>query len=344
MTLSDLITPFTRRLLFLIAIFHFIFIIAVSLPLRLIRTDEKRDVTAYYLLLERIKNHEPVYNYIPKNEPHKPMPIYHYPPFLSSVFALLPAMTFVRFAQVWTILLYIAFWIYAICLARITMGRLTFSGTLVAGLALSLCPGTHIALSLGQIDPILWALFGIALTVPAIKGAALMAVTLVKPWALWPLLRATGEGLRVVIGASFIAVGSLILGVLVRGADLFYAEWLTWFRDMLPSIGQGSWSDGNWSISFGVLRLVKLTGLWNYSGGLLPEWARIWLLFCGVFVPILTGFLLRRKSMLLQLSALGCSAVVFSPICWDTYLPVLLTVFSVLIRTCVKDNNRLETF
>jgi hypothetical protein len=333
--------PLYRRVLIFIAIFHFVAMLVYSLPVRLLRTDQNRDLIAYYLVIERIHNNEPIYINLSEKGPHKPThAFYLYPPILSSMLAMMPAMSFVTFAQVWTLLLYVAFWIYAMCLAKIAAGHVTFTGALVAGLALTFFPGTHTALSYGQVDPFLWALFGIALTVPAIKGAGLMAVTLVKPWGIWPLFWSLRDGWRVITSALIFAVGSIVLGVLVRGTDVFYAEWLTWFRDVLPLLGQGSWSAGNWSISFGVLRVIKGLGLWDYSGGLLPLWARLWLLFCGITVPILTGFFLRSKHIILQISVVGCSAVVFAPICWITYLPVLLTVLSLLVGRKMSSINK----
>jgi hypothetical protein len=338
-------SPLFRRVLLFIAIFHFVAILGYSLPVRLLRTDQNRDLIAYYLVIERIHNNESVYINLSEKGPHKQtFPIYIYPPVLSSILAMMPVMSFVIFAQYWTLLLYAAFWIYAICLAKIAAGRVTITGALVAGLALTFFPGTHMALSLGQADPFLWALFGLALTVPAIKGAGLMAVTLVKPWAMWPLLWSLRDGWRVITGALIVSVGSLVLGALVRGTDVFYAECLNWFRDVLPSLGQGSWSAGNWSISFGVLRVIKWLGLWDYSGGSLPLWARYWLLFCGIAVPILAGYILRRTHRILQISVVGCSAVVFAPICWITYLPVLLTVLSLMAgqKMSSNKNTRLE--
>jgi hypothetical protein len=35
--------------------------------------------------------------------------------------------------------------------------------------------------------------------------------------------------------------------------------------------------------------------------------------------------------MVLQLSAMGCAAVLFAPICWTSYLPLMLSLFAVLI-------------
>ena len=333
--------PLYRRVLLFVAIFHFVAILGYSLPVRLLRTDQNRDILAYYLVIERIHNNEPIYLNIPEKGPHKPTPsLYIYPPILSSMLAMMPVKSFVTFAQVWTLLLYVAFWIYAICLAKLAVGHVTVTGVLVAGLALTFFPGTHGALSLGQADPFLWALFGISLTVPAFKGAGLMAVTLVKPWAMWPLLWSLRGGWRVITGALIVSIGSLVLGVLVRGTDVFYAECLTWFIDVLPSLGQGSWSAWNWSISFGVLRVIKGLGLWEFTVWLLPFWARLWLLFCGITVPILAGFFLRRKQIILQISVVGCSAVVFSPICWTPYLPVLLTVLSLLAGQKMSSINK----
>lgn len=335
--------PIIRRIVLILAIFHFFLLFGYSLPKRLLRTDEARDVIAYYLVKERIHRNEPVYSHLPEMGPHKStFPIYIYPPVLSSMLAIIPVSKFETFASVWTFLLYVAFWIYAICLTQLAIGQVTVSGTLVAGLALTLFPGTHSALSLGKIDPFLWALFGMALTVPAFRGAGLMAVSLVKPWAVWPLIWAFKEGWRVLAYALMVAVGSVALGILVRGSTEFYMECLTWVRDVLPTLGQGTWSSGNWSISFGVLKVIKILGLWEYARGMLPLWARIWLLFCGIGVPILSGWLLRRHPMVLQLSVMGCAAVLFSPICWTSYLPILLTPLSLIFheifsKTCINE-------
>lgn len=327
-------SPLYRRALLFVAIFHFVAIFGYSLPVRLLRADQNRDLIVYYKVIERIHNNEPVYFNLSQKGPHNiatALPVYLNPPILSSILGMIPAMSFVTFARIWTLLLYVAFWIYAICLAKIAVRRVTLAGTLVAGLALTFFPGTHFALSLGNVDPFLWVLFGIALAVPTVKGAGLMAVTLVKPWAMWPFLWSLRDGWRVIAGALIVSVGSVALGVLVRGVDVFYAECLTWFRDVLPLLGQGSWSAGNWSISFGVLRAIRWLGLWDYSDGFLPLWARSWLLLCGIVVPMLAGFLLRKKPRILQLSIVGCSAVVFAPTCWINYLPVLLTVLAALV-------------
>ena len=324
-----------RRVLLLLAIPHFFLLMCYSLPKRFLRTDRNRDVLAYYLVSERIQKGEPVYRQLPEVGPHTPStPFYLYPPVLSSILAIMPPTTFVKFAQVWTVLLYAVFWIYAACLTRLAVGRVTLSGILIAGLVLTCFPGTHIALSYGQVDPFLWVLFGLALAVPALRGAGLMAIALVKPWAIWPLIWTFREGKRVWIGALLIAVGGAGVGMFVIGPTKFYTECYIWIRDVLPSVGQGTWSagsEGSWSLSFAVLRAIKALQLWVYQGGVLPFWARAWLTFSASAAPLLVGWLLRRRPMALQLSAMGCAAVLFAPICWTSYLPLLLSLFAVLI-------------
>lgn len=330
---SILSSPLFKRSLFFLAIFHLFAFFSYSLPTRLQRTDGERDLIANYQAMERTHNNASLYlTSVINGSKRLETLVYNYPPPLSSILGMLPAMSLARFSKIWTLVLCAAFWIYAICLTKIAIGRISLSGTLIAGLALTLFPGTHVALSSGQIDPILWALFGMALAIPKLKGACLMSITLVKPWALWPLLWAIKDRWKVVNGALIVALGSLVLGGFVRGVEVFYSEWLTWLRDVLPFLGQGSWATGNWSISFGVLRVLKQLGFWKYPDGVLPGWAQLWLFFCGIFVPILSGIFLRKRRMIIQLSIIGCIAIVFSPICWISYLPILLTPICLFLR------------
>ena len=60
-----------RRVLLLLAIFHFFLLMCYSLPKRFIRTDRNRDVIVYYLVSERIHKGEPVYWPLPEVGPLK---------------------------------------------------------------------------------------------------------------------------------------------------------------------------------------------------------------------------------------------------------------------------------
>ena len=321
-----------RRSIMCVAIFHLIAQLSYGLPKMLSRTDVDRDVVVYYLAKQRIHNHEPLYALSSRAVPHDTRnPIYIYPPVLSSLLSFLPPMSFVTFARLWTLLLYAAFWIYSMCLAKLVQGRATITTTLVVGLIVGLFPGTQHALSLGQVDPILWALFGLALIFPKLRGAGTMAIALVKLWGVWPFVAALREGRRVWSGAAIVLVAGIGIGSLGVGSEEFFTSCWYWLTRVLPSLSQGSWDSDNWSVSFVLLRVVKLTGLWAYEGGVLPVWARTWLLITGIAGPIFTGIFLRHRGKAVQLSSVGCAAILCSPICWTSYLPVLLTFIAAFV-------------
>jgi hypothetical protein len=162
---------FLKRGLLLLAIACAAIQFSLLLPRTFNRTDPWRDVLAYYLVKERIHNGEPVYIGQPESGPHdRSYPLYLYPPILATALSALPKMTFTTFARLWTLLLYGAFWIYAAALGKLSKGKVTVSGTLIAGMILLVFPGTFRALDLGQVDPLLWAAFGLALSYPSLRG------------------------------------------------------------------------------------------------------------------------------------------------------------------------------
>ena len=315
------------------AVAHFCFF----LPNTLKRTDKGRDSLAYYLVMERIHNNEPIYAGLSEQGPHSPAyPLFLYPPVLAGALSVLPHMTFPVFARFWTILLYGAFWVYSATLGKLASGRVTVSGTLVAASVLYFFPGAFRALELGQVDPLLWAFFGLALSFPVSRGFFTMAISIIKPWGIWPFLWSLTEGYRVWVGALLVLAGSAIMGTLVMGGVEFVGACHDWLTNVLPSVAQGTWSSDNRSLSFAVLRIAHSAGLWSYEGGALPFWARNWLLACGIGGPLLTGWCFRRKQKKLQLTAVGCIAILASPICWTTYLPVLLTFTAVLFHSVFR--------
>ena len=321
------------RVVILVSIFHAVAMFVYSYPSRMARTDTERDLVAYYLLVERMNSGHDIYAGVYERGPHSAKyAVYQYPPVLSSVLHLLPEMSFETFARLWTTMLYLCFWIYAACLAKITFRHFTFVGLMIVGLFLTLFPGTHMALSLGQIDPLLWALMGISLISTSARSGVLVLISLIKPWALFPLLFVLHEERRSFVTASMVAGFFLLLGVFTRGLNVYFNEWSFWFAYILPSLGQGSWSADNWSVSFVLLRILDLFSFFGDRDGVLPLWARIWLLFCGVAVPLIVGFYMLKKNIMLKIAVVGSCAVVLSPLCWITYLPAILTVMALFAR------------
>lgn len=171
-----------------------------------------------------------------------------------------------------------------------------------------------------------------------------MAISIIKPWGVWPLAWLAEKNYSVFIGAGVALGGSLLIGTLAMGAGAFFEACLQWFVHVLPSISQGAWSPDNRSLSFWCLRMARHLGLLVYNGGNLPHWAQNWLLVCGIIGPCLTGLYFRNSSRDLQLSAIACSAILFSPICWTTYLPIVLTLIAATFHkmfVTYSENNRI---
>ena len=320
-----------------VAVAHLATQLFVFLPNHWRRIDIYRDVTYLYSAAERVRTGEPLYWPWPEYGPHvhtdmgPPYPFerHPYPPALASILAPATALPFATFARLWYILLLGSFWVYAWCLARLAGGRADAWSVLIAGTLLALFPGTYRALSLGQIDPVLWALFGMALVTPALRGAALATSAAVKLYAGWPLLFAMRrEGRRV--GLPALAV--LAAGFLISGLTLGFQAFVTWATTMLPVVSQGTFNADNVSLSFAGLRLARTLG-WDYAPGPLPPAARIYLTTVGIAAPLIVGWLTRRTRPALQYACVGCAAVVFAPLCWTSYLPLLLVLPAVWIGT-----------
>jgi hypothetical protein len=47
--------------------------------------------------------------------------------------------------------------------------------------------------------------------------------------------------------------------------------------------------------------------------------------------------------MALQLSAMGCAAVLFAPTCWTSYLPLILSLLAVLIGQALAPSERVSS-
>ena len=311
-----------------------------SIPLLWHRTDSDRDVLAVYAAGERVRTGEPLYLPWPDYGPHVSTSsgprfgakLHLYPPFLATAVAPLTALSFTTFARLWYLPLLAAFWIYAWCLARLVLPRPNAWSVLIAGEALGLTPGAHRAVALGQIDPVLWALFGLALAVPAVRGAAFSASAAVKLYAGWPLLFAIRREGR---GVFLQGLTVLLAGVLASGLTLGFGVFLDWAHYVLPIVGQGTFNRDNVSLSFAALRLIRLLG-WAYVPGPLPDWARLYLTTVGIGAPLLTGWLTRRGNRNLQYGCVGAAAIMFGPLCWTSYLPILLSPVAVALGLRVR--------
>jgi hypothetical protein len=264
---------------------------------------------------------------------------YPYPPFFIATLAPLAKLSVATFARIWYVVLYAGFFAYAASLARLATGRITPARVIVAAAVLAATPGAQLAIMVANVEPVLWALFGLALAFPLARGFGFMASAMVKLYGAWPLLVATSrEGWRVVWGAGAALVLGVVVCVLVLGPGEFLGGMRDWVRYMVPVVGQGTFmvdrvhGGANVSLSFAGLRLARSLG-WEYQAGPLPEWARLYLTLVGLAAPLLCAWLTRgMESSVLRYGLVTIAAVLFAPLCWTTYLPLLLAPVAVAVR------------
>jgi hypothetical protein len=264
-----------------------------------------------------------------------------YPPFLTPVLSGVSRFGVETFSRMWVLLLWAAYWVYAACLAKLSHGRVGFLPTIGWGTAIFVLTlrASQSAINLGNVDPLLWAFYGLALAYPAWRGFGFMSSALIKLYGVWPLFfAALDREWRTIRTALLTLLGGIVLASLALGPADFVRESINWFRYMLPVAGQGTFNPYNVSLSFLVLRAARHLG-WQYVSGPLGSGARLFLTITGIAAPLLAGFLLRKADKRLRYAGVVCAAVFFAPLAWNFYTPLLFAPAAILLgrRHAVED-------
>lgn len=329
-------------------IFPFIFFF-VFIPVQWHRTDEDRDVYCYYLAAERVRDDVSMYEPHPSPGPFVMDACYYlYPPFFGSALSLGPQTSFATFARLWLLVVVLAYWTFAASLGRIVVGRTTLRGTLVAGAALLFVPGVIIALNLGQAEILVWAMVGVALAYPGLRGMGLMAAALTKVNGIWPLAVAVWrERSFALLGAGIVATVAIVVAVVTLGPRGFAQESIDWFTFVVPALSQGKFQPGNlaaglhlpfWpagltsptllldnlSLSFAPLLLAHSVGGWTPDPGNLHIGLRLYLSALTIAGPVAAGWVFRRQPIDLHCALVLSAAFLFAPILRPTSLPLVL--------------------
>lgn len=328
-------TPVFKRLLMAVALLHLLGQLTVWLPNHWQRTDLDRDVPVYHLAALASAEGKPLYYPHPGVGPRVPYwegytikHWYLYPPhFAASLAPMATAFGYEEFARLWYLPLLLAFWIYSACLCHLATGQASLKNILIAGLILALTPGSMRAMSLGNIDPIMYALFGLALVTNR-PGIPLALSTVIKPYTIYFLaLSSWHNGRRTWLPALVVMSIVFTFGILTSGFEAY----LDWFRYTLPALSQGSFFLPNISLSFLLLRLACWLG-WECPIGPLPFWPQACFTVISIAAPAATIWLTRKLQDKLQFALVTVAAVFFSPYCLITYLPLALAPLAILWR------------
>jgi hypothetical protein len=339
---------FARRA-FLKFAFIFPFLQLLVIGVQWNRTDYDRDSVAYYLASERIQNGESMYEPYPPPGPHVMDEWYYlYPPFLAPALTLIPTRSVDAFLRIWLLVCMAGYWVFALCLGRIVQGRVTLRSTLVAGAALYFVPGVLQAINLAQADMLVWAMVGLSLAFPSLRGAGFAAAALTKVHGFWPLLVSLWrERWRAMKGAAAVTLLAVTMSCVVLSPRGFFDSSVEWMTRVAPVLSQGQFPQeqetgviqlpfgwgtfaapmlftSNLSVSFAPLQVAKATGIWAPEPGDLPTGVRLYLMALSLAAPLVSGWVFRRQPPTLHYSLVLAATLLFSPILRITYTPVLI--------------------
>lgn len=327
--------PLWQNTFLVLAVLHVVFQFGWWLPIHLQFQDDNRDLFVYHKAAQAAVRGEKIYKAVPHYGPDSVPNTFLYPPAFAVFMMPLGRLSLPDFARLWYCVLIVSFWVYAATLSYLALGRITVRSLLLAGLFSAVFPGTMLGMSLGNAQPVVNALWGLAMALgPRGRGAALAAAALIKIHPLLSLLIAWKYERDSRWSSLFILVGGTLLGLIVFGVNT-HREWWQFAQ---PLVSQASFIPWNVSLSFLPLRLWQSLGF--YEGGPLPAMIRLYLMIIAVLAPLVAFWFTRRLEPRLQMTLVGCAAVLFAPLCWVFYLPMLMVPCALLIRKR-EDNLRL---
>jgi hypothetical protein len=357
-----------RRAAFILGVVNLWRLVLTWIPQNFARTDHYRDMAIYYLAASRMRDHISIYHVMsPSYGPQEMPQWYVYPPHLAAALMVFNGH-YQAFSYFWYAFLIACYFSFAALLARLSFGRIGFESTLLWTLVLAATPAVagpnfmglppsaiYGLMSTGNIDPLLWTLYAAAMVVIlphvstdtsattsdrqwTIAQVFLALMTLFKPYAALPwLVMAMRRGVRTAIPGMILVIVLTVATLAVGGARQF-TDWLT---QAVPLVAQGTFHPINWSISFLVLRLLHGLGWWHYVSGPLPAGPTLFLTLAAIGGPIIAAGIYRRHSVRAQATAVFLASMLFSPLCWQTYLLLAYVPLAMLIGRKTAERRRL---
>lgn len=327
-----------------LGIFHLLVQLAIVMPREMTRTDRTRDVEIYYQAALHAYNQHSIYQILPNHGPDRgPREYgYFYLPPCAALLGIFGGLSVTAFYKLWLCFMLLAFWLFAYALARIfnAGGEASIKEVLIWGLVAGLFPGTYNGIGIGNIDPLLWAYYGIGfLGVYASTFWVISAI--IKPLFIWSYLAQmidiyrrndTKLLLRSLILSIIVTICLFLYGGIVCGWD----SYLFWLHHILPTLSQGDFNPENVSLSFAFIRLALVLG-WHYPGGPLAALPHLWLTATAIGAPLLTWILARNYPERLKYASILATSILFAPICWLHYLPLILPLIAILLQIHVRE-------
>lgn len=310
-----------------VGVFLLLFQVCVLIPLVWSRAHVARDLGCYYVAAGRILHHAGPYQIPPGFVPSITPRWYMYSPQLALTFIPVAKVPFMTVARAWYLVELSAFWLFAAILARIASSKWSIAGALRWGVALWTVPDMGTIIIAENIDAVLWVLFGLGFLLPA-RGVLWSAIAQVKPFTVPALILASVIERRAVWLPSLLVVG-IGWGAVVAVCGPGVVE--DWLRSVSDVASQGTANVSNISLSFACVRIAAMLGYIDFNHPL-PQAARHFMLGAELIAIAVTAMCTRKMERDFRYASLTAAMLLFSPLCWVNYIPLLFLLPAVAIR------------
>lgn len=344
--MSDLVSRIqSSRLLanavLVMAILHLVFLFAVWVPTNWPPDVKDIDSSIYYAVAKKAAAGVSLYTPKPEYGPdQRPFEYLYLPPFAAAIipFGWLPETIF---ARLWFSIQLGFFFLFPALLVKLRGVALNWRSYLIAYFFLGgclgsgICPGSIRAVALGQIDAMIWVGFGMGIlwllsAAPRRQMAAgivLAAAALPKIYVGWALIRVARQRPQAFVAGMAVLASGLLLGLVICGPG----SYATWLRYVPAQVGQGTFNTDNYSLTMAVLRVGRVLG-WEYHSGPMTGLPVLWLKVSSLAAPALAVWLTRKQHPAMGAALCAITAALFGPICWTSYLAILLVPAALGLR------------
>lgn len=317
---------------------------------RLDRPFGVTDAWPYAVAVERIEDDTSMYEPLPPRGPHRMGPHYLYPPILAPLLSWGPDDDSRFVQQTAYVLSLIGIVLFVIGVSRFARVPVLIVSPIALLLAMKL-------------PPVIWTLdsanisvfvsgcvaAGLALAVP--RGVPLLtlaaALKVTPMWAVFTLaFREPRRAMTPLIVTTAVLAAAAMITI---GPVAFLEATRTWLHDVAPTLSQGQFTSGYFTVGDVERPLVTFLVQGNVSPvfaplyllgdpfpGELPGWARAYLTIAGIAIPLVVAWITRRLVPAEQAAVVLAAATLAAPILRLSYLPLVLPAIIVGVRGWIR--------
>jgi hypothetical protein len=312
------------------------------------------DAWPYATAVYQIERGESMYDPLPPSGPHRTGPYYLYPPILAPLLSWGPDGDLRAVQRIAYVLAILGLVLLVMGIARLAGGPVLIVSPILLFLLMKLKPviwtldSANVSLFVSGLVAAGLA-FATPFAVPLLTLAAALKVT--PAWAALTLaIREPRRALLPLLVTTAALTGAAVFTI---GTGPFLDATFTWLRNVAPTLSQGQFASGTFTVG-GVERpLVTFLVQGNLSPifaplfllgdpypGELPGWASFYLTVASIALPLAVAWWTRRSAPRDQAAFVLAAATLASPIFRLAYVTLLLPAAAIGIRRLRERHQR----